>query len=96
MAGIIMTGPYFTGQQPSSCGHYYPDVLRLRDEKREDGTFVRIIDCRYCGRYQFQLDPSALDEELVCELNQTGFAIGIREGEVIEVRKKALERFPTK
>jgi hypothetical protein len=55
MADIIMTGPYITGQQPSSCGYYYPDMLRLRDEKREDGT----------------------------------------EEEVIEVRKKALERFPT-
>ena len=44
---------------------------------------IRIIDCRYCGRYQFQLDPSALDEELVCEFNQTGFAIGIREEEYL-------------
>ena len=88
-----MAGPYFTGQQPSSCGHYYPDVLRLRDEKREDGTFVRITDCKYCGRDQCQLDPSALDEELMYELNQKGFAIGAREEELIEVRDKALERF---
>ena len=35
---------------PPSCGHTYPDVLRLRDEVRADGTFVRITDCRHCGR----------------------------------------------
>jgi len=88
-----MTGPYFTGQQPSSCGHYYPDVLRLRDEKRADGTLVRIVDCKYCGKYQFPLDPSALDEELVRELHQKGFVVGTREEEVEKVRKKALKSF---
>jgi hypothetical protein len=87
-----MTGPYFTGQQPSSCGHYYPDVLRLWDEKREDGTFLRIIDCSYCGRYELQLDPEALDEELVSKLNKEGIAIGVREEEISEVRKKGLRR----
>jgi hypothetical protein len=38
---VTVPGPYFSGQQPSPCGHYYPDVLRLRDEKRQDGAFVR-------------------------------------------------------
>jgi hypothetical protein len=92
MKGVTMTGPYFTGQQPSLCGHYYPDVLRLRDEKKEDGTFVRIIDCRYCGRDEFQLDPGALDKELVRKLNKKGLDAGVREEEISEVRKKALER----
>ena len=87
-----MTGPYFTGQQPSSCGHYYPDVLRLRDEKRENGTFVRIIDCSYCGRYELPLDPRTLDEEFVCKLNKKGFDEGVREEEISEARKKALKR----
>lgn len=27
-----MPGPYFPGQLPSDCGHYYPDVLRVRDD----------------------------------------------------------------
>jgi hypothetical protein len=93
VTGVIMTGPYFAGQQPSSCGHYYPDVLRLRDEKRADGTFVRITDCRYCGREAFPLDPGALDEALVRELNTKGWARGVREEEIADVRKKALERF---
>jgi hypothetical protein len=92
MKGVTMPGPYFIGQQPSSCGHYYPDVLRLRDEKREDGTFVRITDCRYCGRDEFQLDPVVLDKELVRKLNKKGLDTGVREEEIPEVRKKALER----
>ena len=41
-----MAGPYFVGQQPSPCGHYYPEVLRLRDEKRKDGSLVRINRCK--------------------------------------------------
>ncbi len=56
-----MPGPYFSGQQPSPCGHYYPDVLRLRDEKRQNGAFVRILDCSYCGRYEVPLDVQTLD-----------------------------------
>ena len=91
-----MPGPYFPGQQPSSCGHYYPDVLRLRDEKRDDGTLVRIMDCSYCGRYELQLDPQGLAEELVRELNRKGVDVGTREEEISEVRKKALGRLLSK
>jgi hypothetical protein len=87
-----MPGPYFPGQQPYSCGHYYPDVLRLRDEKRSDGTFVRIIDCKFCGRYELQLDPRILDRELVRKLNKKGLDVGVREEEISKVRKKELER----
>ena len=87
-----MSGPYFAGQQPAGCGHYYPDVLRLRDEKRPDDTFVRIIDCRYCGQYERQLDEQTLDKEFVRQLNKHGFDIGRTEAELSEVRHKALER----
>ena len=89
---VTMPGPYFPGQQPSSCGHYYPDVLRLRDEKRSDGTFVRIIDCTYCGRYERQLDPRTLPRELVRKLNKKGLDVGTREEEISKIRKKELER----
>ena len=91
-----MPGPYFPGQQPSSCGHYYPDVLRLRDEKRDDRTLVRIMDCSYCGRYELQLDPRELARELVRELNRKGFDVGTREEEISEVRKRELERLLSK
>ena len=89
---VTMPGPYFPGQQPSPCGHYYPDVLRLRDEKRSDGTFVRIIDCTYCGRYERQLDPRTLSRELVRKLNRKGFDGRIKEEELSEVRQKGFER----
>lgn len=87
-----MSGPYFRGQLPSLCGHYYPDVLRLRDEKRPDGTFVRIVDCSYCGRYEHVLDPQDLDPDLVRKLHKEGAAIGTREEELSEIRKKALKK----
>ena len=87
-----MPGPYFPGQQPAPCGHYYPDVLRLRDEKRSDGTFVRIIDCTYCGRSELQLDPRTLARELVRKLNKKGLDVGVREEELSKVRKRELER----
>ena len=90
-----MRGPYFSGQQPSSCGHYYPDVLRLRDEKRQDGTFVRIMDCTYCGRYELQLDVRTLSKALIRKLNKKGFDVGTREDELSEVRGKELEKFST-
>ncbi len=91
-----MSGPYFKGQQPSQCGHYYPDVLRLRDEKREDGTFVRITDCSHCGRHEFQLDVQALDKALVRKLNKKGVVVGTKEEELSEVREKELERLSSK
>jgi hypothetical protein len=67
-------------------------VLRLRDEKRSDGTLVRIIDCTYCGRYELQLDPRTLSRELVRKLNKKGLDVGIREEELSEIRKRELER----
>ena len=47
-----MSGTYLEGQVPAKCGHYYPDVLRVRDENLQDGRFVRILDCEYCGRLE--------------------------------------------
>jgi hypothetical protein len=41
--------PYFEGQNPHPCGHYYPDVMRVKDEKLEDGTVVRVTHCIACG-----------------------------------------------
>lgn len=91
-----MPGPYFQGQKPSECGHYYPDVLRLRDEKRPDGTFVRIVDCSVCGRYEFPLDVKTLARDIVRNLNKHGFDAGVREDELSKVRKKALVEFAAK
>jgi len=73
---------------PPSCGHTYPDVLRLRDEVRADGTFVRLTDCRYCGRAELAFPASILAEELRLELEATGYLSGIAEDEIELVRQR--------
>jgi hypothetical protein len=77
---------------PPSCGHRYPDVLRLRDEVRADGTFVRITDCRYCGRAESPFPASLLAEELRLELEATGSLAGIAEEEIEVVRQREERR----
>jgi hypothetical protein len=77
---------------PPSCGHRYPDVLRLRDEVRADGTFVRITDCRHCGRAEIPFPASVLAEELRLELEATGALAGIAEDELEAVRQRAEQR----
>jgi hypothetical protein len=77
---------------PPSCGHRYPDVLRLRDEVRANGTFVRITDCRHCGRAEIPFPASLLAEELRRELEATGSLAGIAEDEVEAMRQRAERR----
>jgi hypothetical protein len=84
--------PSATSWTPPSCGHRYPDVLRLRDEVRADGTFVRITDCRHCGRAALPFPASILAEELRLELEATGSLAGIAEDEIEAVRQRAERR----
>lgn len=83
-----MPGPRFPGQVPAECGHYYPDVLRLRDERKPDGTFVRIVDCTYCGQYELPLDARYLDKEIIRKLKRSGRDVAIRDDEVARVRQQ--------
>ena len=87
-----MPGPYFSGQQASSCGHFYPDVLRLRDEKRANGSYVRIVDCTVCGRLEYPLDPATLSPELVQTLDRDGFLGGTRDEDLAKVRRAAMKQ----
>lgn len=84
--------PSAVSWRPPSCGHGYPDVLRLRDEVRADGTFVRITDCRHCGRAEIPFPASILAEELRLELEATGSLAGIAEEEMEAVRQRAERR----
>jgi hypothetical protein len=77
---------------PPSCGHTYPDVLRLRDEVRADGTCVRITDCRHCGRAEIAFPASTLAEALRVELATTGVLAGICEDEIEAVRQRIERR----
>jgi hypothetical protein len=77
---------------PPSCGHTYPDVLRLRDEVRADGTFVRLTDCRYCGQAEIPFPATILAEEFRRELEETGYSLGIAEDEIEVVRQREERR----
>ena len=65
----LKDGPYFNGQQPCECGHYYPDVIRIKDRIEEqpgaNNKFFRVLDCRYCGQYDVPIDEEAFDEESI-------------------------------
>jgi len=91
-----LPGPYSSGQRASSCDHFFPAVLRLRDEKRSDGSFVRIVDCTVCGRLELSLDPASLSPELVHTLDRDGFLAGIKEEELAEVRSAAMKQLQSR
>lgn len=40
-------GPYFEGQHPAPCGHYYPDVTRVKDDPVKGKRFWY---CSICHR----------------------------------------------
>ena len=87
-----MSGPYFPEQKASACGHFYPDVLRLRDEQKPDGTFVRVVDCKYCGQYEEPFDIEWLSPVIAQQLKRQGVVEGIKEKDVAKVREKELKR----
>lgn len=82
-----MNGPYFKGQRPSECGHYYPDVQRLRDERRKDGSLVRLIQCRWCGRSERIIDPRHYNPDSVEELLAKGISLRLDEETWLESRE---------
>jgi hypothetical protein len=77
---------------PAPCGHYYPDVLRLRDERREGGTLIRVVDCLYCGRSEERLDPRQLAPALVRRLKKKGIDVSVEENELPQARERAFRR----
>jgi hypothetical protein len=87
-----LPGPYSPGQRVFSCGHFYPDVLRLRDEKRPDGSYVRIVDCTVCGRLEYPLDPATLSPELVQTLDRDGFLGRSEDEDLTNVRRGAMKQ----
>jgi hypothetical protein len=89
----MMSGPYFKGQIPSDCGHYDPDVLRLRDEKRKGSTYVRVIHCAHCGLLEYPLHLEHLDNKLARKLKWKGKIENIKEEDVDTVRKERLAEF---
>jgi hypothetical protein len=58
-----MLQPYFKGQK-SSCPHgcYYPDISRLRDERRNN-KIIRISYCIRHGYIESNLDTTNMSKE---------------------------------
>ncbi len=54
--------------------------------------FVRLTDCRYCGRAEIAFPASILAEELRRELEATGSLAGIDEHEIEAVRQREARR----
>ena len=87
-----MKGPYFNGQKSAECGHYFPDVLSEVDLKTRDGEYLRILNCKYCGRYEIPIDPMKWSRKLIEELDQKGFRLHINPREIPQIREKELKR----
>lgn len=88
-----MSGPYFEGQKPAECGHYYPDVLRIRDEMRTDTKYVRITDCAYCGQSEREFDIGSLAPQIAKKLRKKGVDVSIKESQIERVRRKYRKKF---
>lgn len=63
-----MLQPYSKGQEPS-CPHgcYYPDVSRLRDERRNN-KIIRICYCIRHGYMESVLDTTNMSKEDIKEV----------------------------
>ena len=51
--------PYFSGQEPDKCGHYYPDVVRVSDRKTRCNHVYRMSHCVECGYSEERIARSA-------------------------------------
>ena len=71
--------PYFAGQKPSECGHYFPDVLRIRDEIIGESA-ERTLHCAFCGEYRIPIKPSMTSKE------------SLPEKDIPETRKREFEK----
>jgi len=75
-------------QRATKCSHGHPNVLRLRDERIADDTFVRVLDCVECGRYAIPLDINDLEKFSRLQLQFLGENIAIPVDKVAEFREK--------
>lgn len=87
-------GPYFPGQEPTKCGHYHPDSMRLRDELRGK-KLIRVCKCIHCGIHEVTLNINkmAYDPQDLRNLQDVGFIIAQHESEFDANRERELWRF---
>ena len=75
--------PYFAEQEPSPCGHYYPDVLRVGDFKLGSKCF-RMLNCICCGNYFVPISLVGYHQKMSKMKDATKF----REAERIRLSKE--------
>ncbi|MBU1206758.1 MAG: toll/interleukin-1 receptor domain-containing protein [Proteobacteria bacterium] len=51
----------------------------MRDERRKDGSLVRLIQCRWCGRSERVIDPEQFNPDGVTELSEKGVSLRLDE-----------------
>lgn len=71
IASETAIGPRFPGQKPCCpAGHYYPDVMRLHDEKILLEHW-RVLYCRVCGTQRRErISPHTYSETPGCPLDE--------------------------
>jgi hypothetical protein len=82
--------PYVKGQKAELCGHFLPDAMHLRDERRDDG-FVSVYHCANCGRYDVPLDVEAMSPEFSEPLLRDGKVVYVEEKDLKDTREKVLD-----
>jgi len=95
-SNVDVTGPYFLGQKPASCGHYYPDVLLVQDSLIENKV-KREIFCFKCNfTYQEEIPKSGADKSLLSKLvNDEKIVYGTIQ-ELAKFREEKLKGFLTR
>ena len=92
MKGKVRDKPYFEGQKRQPCGHYYPDVVRVKSIKK-DGDYFNVLSCAICGEYIVKLYPERTSDRLIQLLDRDGVAdITTKTTEEMEVYREENRR----
>jgi hypothetical protein len=74
------------------CLHSYPDVIRFRDEKR-DNRYYRVAECCHCGMTEEELNPREFSRKLIDLLDEWLVISNHTEGEDLsELRERERAR----
>ena len=81
--------PYFNNQEPNECGHYHPDVLLVKDFKK-DGEYFRTLNCKYCGDFIVPLHSFQFNREYIQRLDDKESVIYLKSSEEIYFERNTL------
>jgi len=92
-SNVDVTGPYLIGQKPYSCGHYYPDVLLVKDSL-QGNKVNRDIFCFKCNlTYPEEIPIESVNKSLLSKLaNDEKIVYGTIQ-ELAKFREEKLKSF---